>query len=312
MPAPPRRPTATSKTPGGTTTQSTATSKTSKIPTLGDPFAELISEPVKTGKFLMFFSEPGGGKTSLAAQFPESLFVITSNEQGIRQLQERGIVNPKLPVIDLDPLYNEDEIPVGKGHPGWIKAVSIASMFAEGNHPYKTIVYDTTSGLEGLCLQHCASIQFNSDMQSRTQDSWNHYANGPRKAAQTYWESQFLNKCVEATTKGLNVILLAHSAIKTVENPNGPDYEIIQPQLNNSTWSYTSKALQGVFFLGKKRTFTTDPKTKKISVSGLSRFIGVETSTWYTAKNWYNLHDEIPAGESPAQSYANFTKAVGM
>lgn len=281
------------------------------VGTLENPFAELIQEQTKTGKFLMFFSEPGGGKTSLAAQFPDCLFVITSNEQGIHQLKERNVVSTETPVIQLDPLYNEDEIPVGKGHPGWIKAVDIATRFATEDHPYKTLIFDTTSGLEGLCLQHCASMQFNGDMKSRTQDSWNHYSNGPRKAAQTYWESQFLNRCVEATTKGLNVILLAHSTIKTVENPNGPDFEIVQPHLCNPVWSYTSKALQGIFFLGKRRRFQTD-KAGKVTVSGLTRFIGVETSTWYTAKNWFNLHDEIEAGESPAESYKNFMKVVGQ
>lgn len=258
----------------------------------------------------MFYGPPGEGKTSLAAQFDAPLFVITSGEQGIYHLKKSGVASKDIPVVQLDPLYPEDSIPVGQGHPGWEKAIETLQVFCKGQHDRKTIVYDTTSGLEALCFQHCASKQFGGDMESRTQDTWNHYANGPRKAASAYWQAEFLNLCLECKMKGYNVILLAHSTSKTVTNLDGPDYEIYQPQLTNKVWDYTSKDLSDCMFLGKRMQFITDQKTKKRSVVGQERFIGVESSTWYVAKNWENRHDEIEAGSSPAESYTNLMSAM--
>lgn len=262
------------------------------------------------GRFMMFYGPPGEGKTSLAGQFEKPLFVTTSGEQGIHYLKKAGVVSTDIPVVTLDPPYDESEIVVGSPHPGWQRAIDILDLFIQEDHDRKTLVFDTTSGLDVLCMQTCAAVHFDGDMASRTQDSWNHYANGPRKAATAFWQSQFINRCVQAQAKGYTVILLAHSVTKTVNNLEGPDYEMYMPQLSNQIWSATSKDLTDLVFMGTRPSFVTDKQTKKKKVTGQEKFFGVESSTSYVAKNWHDVRGEFTAGESAAATYKVFSDSM--
>jgi len=258
----------------------------------------------------MFYGNPGEGKTSLAAQFPAPLFVITSGEQGIYHLKKGGVVPADVPVLQLDPLYDEDQIPAGEGHTGWMKLISTLDIFASGKHDRKTLVIDTCSGLEPLCLQHCASIHFAGDMKSRDRGSWNDYHSGPRKAATAYWQAQFINTCLRAKMAGLDIIVLAHSTSREQKNLEGTDFEMTIPQLSKGFWELIQKDLSDVMFLGRHVNQMIDPKTKDKLVTSIDRFVGVCQSTWYTAKNWENRRDEIEAGNSPQETYKRLMEVL--
>jgi len=279
-------------------------------PKLPNPFSDSSTAIPDEGKFIMIYSPPGEGKTTLASQFPSPMFIITHGETGIHAAKRKGVADKDIPVIELPALYAQSEIPVGKGHPGWDMCVSNTERFAKGGHSFRTLVIDTTSGLEALCFQHCASLQFEGDMQSRAQDCWNHYANGPRKAAESYWQGEFLTACINAVGKGYNVVLLGHSALRLQANPNGPDYNVFSPELQNKIFIYTNKVLHHMWFMGRYQEFQTEKGTRKRTVVNSERFIGVQTETWYQAKNWDNIQDPIICGASAAETYTNLTKII--
>lgn len=286
-----------------------ATVPTRPLVKSSSPFTFASTAVPKTGKFIMMFGEPGEGKTTLAAQFPAPLFIITHGETGIDSAKNVGVAKQDIPVVRLEELYKNDEIPDGVGHPGYIKCIDTLHAMAAGGHDRRTAVLDTTSGFEKINEQHCASLEFHGDMKGRNQDDWNAWAAGPRRA-ETYWLSEFIPACLACITAGYNVVLLGHCKSATVKNPNGPDYQKYQPDLADRIFNSTAKSLQYLFFLGKQPDFETDKATKKRTVKSNDRFIGITNETWYNAKNWDNLQDPIFCGSSAAETYANLTERI--
>jgi hypothetical protein len=178
------------------------------------------------------------------------------------------------------------------------------------SHNRRSIVIDTLSGVEKIVEQHCASLEFRGDMQGRGQDEWNAWAAGPRRMNDGYWAAEFIPACLGCIEAGYNVILLAHSKLMSIKNPNGPDYQKYQPDLQDRIFNTTSKALQYLFFLGREPEFQTDNKTKKRTVSSANRFIGTCAETWYAAKNWDNINEPIFCGNSPQETYASLSERI--
>lgn len=275
------------------------------------PFDDLMDHRTSHGKFLMLYSEAGEGKTTLAAQFPNPAFIVTSGEQGIYLYKERSVVSRDIPVIPLEPLFQHCDIPAGKGHPGWMKCISMLQRFRDNEHPYKTLVIDSTSGLQDLCFQHCASMLFDGDMDGK---EFCDFYRGYSKAAEVFWSGEFLPLCLDIVAKGLNVVLIAHSTFKPVSNPTGSDFDQYRPALYKTIYEYTKKDLHGIFFIGREINVTIDQKTKKKQTLGDRRFIGLSPNTYYTAKTWCTPEgvNELDCGDSAAASWKVLKQALGM
>jgi peptidoglycan hydrolase-like protein with peptidoglycan-binding domain len=288
------------------------TTTAKKGPAVKSPFVGAESAPKENlGRFILIYGPPGEGKTSLAGQFEKPLFFTTYGEQGIHYLKKAGVVPADIPVIDLPAPWDESNIPSKKNHPGYDLLLSNLDIFVNGDHDRKTCVIDTLSGADTLALQTCASQQFGGDMASRSQEAWNHYANGPRKTAKAFW-SRITEYGIAAAKAGKTVILLAHTATRPVVNLDGSDYDHHRPSTENSIWMETHKDLTDIVYLGRHLTFTTDPATKKKKVNSNSRFFGVENSTYYVAKNWINARGEVSCGKDAAETYAKLADKLKL
>jgi AAA domain len=279
-----------------------------------DPFADLVGDEEHFGRFLMFYSEAGMGKTTLASQFEKPMFITTSGEHGAAIYKERGLIPRETTIVPLEDVYEQDSIPDGDGHPGWDKCLKTMDRFLNANHGRKTLIIDSVSGLQELCFQHCASKLYKGDMSSKAKDGYLSFYGGYIKAAEAYWDAQFLSLCLKIVRKGYNVILLAHSVYRQVDNPVGPDFQQYEPQLFSRIWSFTKKKLHGVYFMGQMVNVTIDEKTKKKKTLGDRRFIGISPSTYYIAKSWVTPtgESEIDCGENAAETYKNLCAVLGM
>lgn len=272
-------------------------------------FDDLVEDLPQHGKFLMLYSEAGMGKTTLAACFPSPVFITTAGEQGIHLYKQRGLVDKKIPVIGLDPPQANEDIVAGQGSPGWNKLLTALERFASGNHDKKTLIIDSVSGLQDLCFQHCASMLFGGDMNDKEFTS---FFKGYAKAAEQYWGPQFLRQCLEIVKKGYNVILIAHSAPKEVENPTGPNYTRYEPSLSKPIWSLTKKDLHGVYFMGQEVLVAVDAKTKSKKTQSMRRFIGCSPSTYYIAKSWCTTEGtvEIDCGDTAQETFTKLQEVL--
>jgi len=277
--------------------------------TNSSPFTHASSDIPKQGKFFMLYGDPGEGKTTIAAQFPKPLFIITAGETGIDSAKKVGVADKDIPIVRLDPLYPVERIPNGGGHSGFDACIETLNAFSKGGHDRRTVILDTISGFERITEQHCASLEFAGNMAGRDKDEWNSYGSGVIRT-EAYWSSEFISACLRCIEANYNVVLLAHCAATDIKHPGFPDFKKYQPDMGKRTFNTTNKALQYVFFLGKQPEFQTDKKTKKQTVSSMDRFVGITSETWYTAKNWDNLQDPIFCGSSAKETYSNITEKI--
>ena len=276
---------------------------------LKNPFPTLTGDQVAPGKFLCLYGDPGVGKTTVAAHAPGALFVTTSSEKGIQEAVAAGVVpdDVKDNIVVLPPLSDPSDIPAG-GHPAWNTLIDIMDVFLTEEHTRRTLIIDTASGLQPICHQHCASMLFGCDMADPA--GFMNYQQGYLKAAEHYWNGEFLARCNKLTTAGYNVILICHSTTMAVPNHGGSDFECYAPALikgakKENTYDYTLKTCSAVLYFGQHTAVSTRDNTRKVSAQ--YGFIGTRGTGWYVAKNWYNLKDEIDCGESAAETWTNLT-----
>jgi len=287
--------------------------KKTASPALSNPFPTLPQGYQTPGKFILVHGDPGEGKTTVTAHAPKSLFITTADEKGILEAVQAGVVPPDVKdhIVVLPPLSDPHQIPVG-GHPAWNLLMSIMDTFIEGDHDRRSLILDTASGLQSICHQHCASLLFNCDMNDPK--GYMNYQQGYLKAAEQYWNGEFLSRCNQITSTGRNVFLICHSTTRYVPNLGGSEYECYAPSLvkgatKENIYEYTMKTVSACLYFGTHTMLSSDARDKK-RVSSRHGFIGVREEGWFKAKNWYDLREEIPRGESAAETWANIVSVL--
>ena len=264
------------------------------------------------GKFILAYGEPGSYKTTTFGHAPDVLYITTSDERGIIDAIEVGVVPVKYnDVVVLPPLSEPGNIPSSGGHPAWQLLTETLSTFLHDTHDKRTVVIDTASGLQSVCHQHCASMLFNGDMNDER--GFMSFQAGYLKAAEQFWNGEFLQLCNQITSLGKNVVLICHSSIMNVPNLGGAEYECYAPSLikgakKENIYDYTLKTVSAILYFGTQTILsTTDRKSRVASQHG---FIGVKDAGWYKAKNWYDLRDEIDMGNTAKETWGNLNSKL--
>jgi len=264
------------------------------------------------GKFLLAYGEPGSYKTTTFGHTPDVLYITTSDERGILDAIQVGVVPLGLEdVIVLPPISEPGNIPVSGGHPAWNMLTETLLTFLHKTHDRRTVVIDTASGLQSICHQHCASMLFDGDMNSER--GFMSYQAGYLKAAEQFWNGEFLQLCNQITSTGRNVVLICHSSMMSVPNLGGSEYECYAPSLikgskKENIYEYTLKTVSAILYFGTQTILSTNDR--KTRVSSQHGFIGVKDAGWYKAKNWYDLRDEIDMGNTARETWDNLNSKL--
>lgn len=151
---------------------------------------------------LMIYGPPGVGKTTLASDIPDAVFLDL----------EEGSEN-----MDVARARTDDDAPL-KTYP---EVKEFIESLIRDPHDYKWLVFDTLDSLEQM-IQWFVCHRPNEEARASIEDFG--YGRGYAFALDTWRE---LIKLLEELRekRGVGVVFLAHTLVKSFRNPNGEDYD---------------------------------------------------------------------------------------
>jgi hypothetical protein len=205
----------------------------------------------------------GIGKTKFGADAPSPIFIAA--EDGIRQFDVASFPEPE----------SFDDV-----------LAAIDELIA-GDHAFRTLVIDTLDWIEPLVFAKvCARNGWKT-----IEDPG--YGKGYAVAADE-WRG-LLAKLDELRLKrGMEIILVAHTNIKTFQNPLGPDYSRYEIALNKSAAALVKQWTDVNLFATYEEVYTDPKKGKVKGVSTGARVLHTERTAAWDAKNRYDLPPILP------------------
>lgn len=155
-------------------------------------------------------------------------------------------------------------------------------------HEFRTLVIDTLDWLEPLIWRDlCARNQW-ADIEAPG------YGKGYTAAAEE-WRKLLGALDALRQKKGMEIILLAHAAIRTFQNPAGGDYSRYECKLNKQAAALVKEwADVNLFAIHEEFVQTKNGKETRKGTSTGRRIIHTERSAAWDAKNRYALPAELP------------------
>jgi hypothetical protein len=220
----------------------------------------------KAQKVILYGPE-GIGKSSLAANFPDPLFIDTEGSTS------------NMDVARLD-------------KPTSWTFILQQIEFIKQQHPCKTLVIDTIDWAERMGIEHICQTN-----QKKSIEDFG-YGSGYIKAEEEM--GRFLNLLQDVVDQGINVVLNAHAQIRKFEQPDEMGaYDRYELKLGKKTTARTSALVKEwadmVLFINYKTySIATDDKGKKHKGQGGIRTVFATHHPAWDAKNRHGLPDEFP------------------
>lgn len=230
---------------------------------------DVIEGKIEKAKKVVLYGPEGIGKSSLAAQFPNPIFIDTEGSTT---------------ELDVQRLLKPSSWEMLKQQVQWIKQ--------QGPTRFGTLVIDTIDWAEMQCNESVCAQHNKKGIEDFG------YGKGYIYAAEEF--GRFLNLLSDVIEAGIHVVLTAHSQIVKFEQPDEMGaYDRYQLKLGQKTGSRTAALVKEwadmVLFINYK-TFSvaTDDKGKKHKGQGGARTVYATHHPAWDAKNRHGLPDEFP------------------
>lgn len=231
----------------------------------------------------LVYGAEGVGKTTLAAGIEDVIFLC--KESGTEQ---HDIARLKEPTHWRDAPADSDGV---HRDVFWL-----TNMLRFGDHNYKALAIDTVDWIEPILFKYvCES--------------------GPKKAnnivlayggfgkgfdvAVDEWRAWISLLDALRKERNMHIVLLAHSHVKTFNNPEGENYDRYQLKMHEKGAGVLKEWCDAVLFAhqevfaGEKKT-ASDDRPKMFGVGSMSRHLFTQRRPAWDAKNRFNLPDKIP------------------
>lgn len=233
---------------------------------------------------ITLYGKPGVGKSTLASQFDNPLFVLTEDN-------ELSNINA-LPVAQtFSELWN-----------------NVKDLLKLESLPFKTIVIDSISKMDTLVIEHvikASPLTKNREFPETLAQAFGGYGAGFEKATSLHRAfKQMMDKFKE---RGITVIYISHVEIKKYKSPEQDDYDIISIVMNSDK----SRAIyiDDVDLVGlckiKSHVISTDSGRNMIKSTG-EHVLSVGINEVHVSKNRYAMPDEIKMSFDELAKYIPF------
>lgn len=216
---------------------------------------------------VVIYGTEGIGKSSLASQFPEPLFIDTEGS------------TDNMDVARLDKPTS------------WIMLNNQIAFVKANPTVCKTLVIDTIDWAESLCVDNLCAMHGKKGIEDFG------YGNGYVYAKEEM--GRFLNKLQDLIEIGINVVLTAHAQIRKFELPDEMgSYDKYELKLGKKTSSQTAPLVKEwadlLLFCNYKTYLVSQEKSTKKKAQGNQRVMYTEHNPAWDAKNRHGLPSELP------------------
>lgn len=216
---------------------------------------------------VVIYGTEGIGKSSLASQFPEPLFIDTEGS------------TDNMNVARLDKPTS------------WIMLNNQIAFIKANPTVCKTLVIDTIDWAESLCVDNLCAMHGKKGIEDFG------YGNGYVYAKEEM--GRFLNKLQDLIEIGINVVLTAHAQIRKFELPDEMgSYDKYELKLGKKTSSQTAPLVKEwadlLLFCNYKTYLISQEKSTKKKAQGNQRVMYTEHNPAWDAKNRHGLLSELP------------------
>ena len=221
-----------------------------------------IVSPIKT----LVYGCSGVGKSSFAAGAPGAIFIPV--EEGTNAIETARFPRPETFQDVLDAI----------------------TELAKGEHKYKTVVIDTLDALEALIwAKVCADAK-----KSSIEDVGGGWGKGYVAAL---GELRIFLSYLERlrTTRGMNIVLIAHAQVKKFANPEGLDFDRYELKLaGKGASALVQEWVDNLLFATFEVIAATDEKTDRTrGVATGRRIARTSRAGAYDAKSRHSLPDPM-------------------
>lgn len=215
---------------------------------------------------VVVYGPEGVGKSTFAAQFPETLFIDT----------EGSTDN-----MDISRLDKPSSYTMLKTEIAWLKANPTAC---------KTLVIDTIDWAESLIVDDICALHQKKGIEDFG------YGNGYVYVKEEL--GRFLNSLSELIDLGINIVLTAHAQIRKFEQPDEMGtYDRWELKLGKKTSSQTAplvKEWADMVLFANYKTVVMTADNKKKKATGGQRVLYTQHHPAWDAKNRHGLPEEMP------------------
>lgn len=237
---------------------------------LGAVIKGRIAQPLR----IVVYGVEGIGKSSFAAGAPSPIFL--GAEDGTAQLDVARFPSPQ----------------------NWQDVLEAVRELETAEHDYGTLVIDTLDWLEPILWAHIVARDKETNIES--------YGYGKGYSA-AFDEWRVFLAALERMRKArpMNVVMIAHSWIKSFKNPGGDDFDRYEMKLNAKASGLLKEWADCVLFANYETFANRDEKTRRAKgVDTGARLLYTQRRASYDAKNRHSLPEEMPL------DWAEFSAAV--
>lgn len=215
---------------------------------------------------VVIYGTEGIGKSTLAAQFPDPVFIDTEGSTSNMDVKRFGKPTSWTMLMN--------EITFVKANPGCCK----------------TLVIDTVDWAEQLCVEHVCAFHGKKGIEDFG------YGNGYTYVREEM--GRLLNKLQELVDSGVHVVLTAHSQLRKFERPEEEGaYDRYELKLGKKTGSQTSPLIKewaDIVLFCNYQLMVVKSETNKAKAYGGERFMYTTHHPAWDAKNRHGLPPKLP------------------
>jgi len=235
-----------------------------------------IEKPKDRMPIITILGDSGMGKTSLAATFPNPIFIRVEDGMQSIALANRP---DAMPIIESNDHLRQQ----------------LCSLIKE-EHNYKTVVIDSVTKLEGMFIDHVV----NTDPKKPKSINQALGGYGAGLSAVAALHASVRRAAGVLNNMGICVVFIAHADTETIELPDEDSYMRYSLRLGKRSIAPYVDESDVVGFL-KLETFTTGEGDRKKAISDGTRVLVAHAVAANVSKNRYGITEELPVliGQNP-------------